>query len=57
MRWVLILSIGDNPADGTIEVFDNFQTKDPSIYAVSDVTGSVTLTPVALAEGIRSANV
>ena len=38
-------------ADGTIEVFDNFQTKDPSIYAVGDVTGSVALTPVALAEG------
>ena len=32
-------------ADGTIEVFGNFQTKDPSIYAVGDVTGSVTLTP------------
>ena len=26
--------------DGTIEVFDNFQTRDPSIYAVGDVTGS-----------------
>ena len=42
-------------ADGTIEVFDNFQTKDPSIYAVGDVTGSVTLTPVALAEGMALA--
>ena len=42
-------------ADGTIEVFDNFQTKDPSIYAVGDVTGSVMLTPVALAEGMALA--
>ena len=42
-------------ADGTIEVFDNFQTKDPSIYAVGDVTGTVTLTPVALAEGMALA--
>ena len=38
-----------------IEVCDNFQTKDPSIYAVGDVTGSVTLTPVALAEGMALA--
>ena len=37
--------------DGTIEVFDNFQTKEPSIYAVGDVTGTMALTPVALAEG------
>ena len=37
--------------DGTIEVFKNFQTKDPTIYAVGDVTGTVALTPVALAEG------
>ncbi|MEG3592780.1 MAG: glutathione-disulfide reductase [Pseudomonadota bacterium] len=41
--------------DGTIEVFDNFQTRDPSIYAVGDVTGSVALTPVALAEGMALA--
>ena len=41
--------------DGTIEVFDNFQTKEPSIYAVGDVTGSVALTPVALAEGMALA--
>ena len=38
-------------SDDTIEVFENFQTKDPSIYAVGDVTGTVALTPVALAEG------
>ena len=41
--------------DGTIEVFDNFQTKEPSIYAVGDVTGSMALTPVALAEGMALA--
>ena len=38
-------------SDDTIEVFENFQTKDPSIYAVGDVTGTIALTPVALAEG------
>jgi len=41
--------------DGTIEVFENFQTNDPSIFAVGDVTGSVALTPVALAEGMALA--
>ena len=41
--------------DGSIEVFENFQTNDPSIYAVGDVTGSVALTPVALAEGMALA--
>ena len=38
-------------ADGSIEVFENFQTQDHTIYAVGDVTGTVALTPVALAEG------
>lgn len=41
--------------DGTIQVFENFQTKEPSIYAVGDVTGTVALTPVALAEGMALA--
>jgi glutathione reductase (NADPH) len=41
--------------DGAIEVFENFQTKEPSIYAVGDVTGTVALTPVALAEGMALA--
>ena len=41
--------------DGTIEVFDNFQTREPSIYAVGDVTGTMALTPVALAEGMALA--
>jgi Pyruvate/2-oxoglutarate dehydrogenase complex, dihydrolipoamide dehydrogenase (E3) component, and related enzymes len=33
--------------DGTLVVGENFQTKEPSIYAVGDVTGTVALTPVA----------
>jgi len=41
--------------DGSIEVFDNFQTKEPSIYAIGDVTGGMALTPVALAEGMALA--
>ena len=41
--------------DGTIEVFENFQTQESSIYAVGDVTGSLALTPVALAEGMALA--
>ena len=41
--------------DGSIEVFENFQTNDPSVYAVGDVAGSVALTPVALAEGMALA--
>ena len=41
--------------DGSIEVFENFQTNDPSVYAVGDVTGRVALTPVALAEGMALA--
>lgn len=41
--------------DGTIEVFENFQTREPSIYAVGDVTGTMALTPVALAEGMALA--
>ena len=42
--------------DGTIEVFENFQTREPSIYAVGDVTGTMALTPVALAEGMALAH-
>jgi glutathione reductase (NADPH) len=41
--------------DGSIEVSENFQTNDPSVYAVGDVTGRVALTPVALAEGMALA--
>lgn len=42
-------------ADGTIIVDAQFQTHEPSIYAVGDVTGTVALTPVALAEGMALA--
>lgn len=40
---------------GTIEVDDKFQTAEPSIYALGDVTGGLELTPVALAEGMAFA--
>ena len=41
--------------DGTLIVGENFQTDEPSIYAVGDVTGTMALTPVALAEGMALA--
>ncbi len=37
---------------GEIIVNDQFQTAEPSIYALGDVTGGMALTPVALAEGM-----
>lgn len=40
---------------GHIEVNDTFQTSEPSIYALGDVTGGIELTPVALAEGMALA--
>jgi glutathione reductase (NADPH) len=36
---------------GAIQVNEQFQTKEPSIYAVGDVIDRIALTPVALAEG------
>jgi glutathione reductase (NADPH) len=36
---------------GHIKVDKDFQTDEPSIYAVGDVTGGIELTPVAIAEG------
>ncbi|MFK7871651.1 MAG: glutathione-disulfide reductase [Oligoflexales bacterium] len=43
-------------AQGHIEVDSaTFQTKEPSVYAVGDVTGGLQLTPVALAEGMAFA--
>lgn len=42
-------------ARGFIEVDKNFQTSEPSIYALGDVIGGVSLTPVALAEGMNLA--
>jgi len=40
---------------GTIAVDDNFQTTEPSIFALGDVIGGMELTPVALAEGMAFA--
>ncbi len=39
-------------ANGAIQVNDQFQTAEPSVYAVGDVIDRVQLTPVALAEGM-----
>ena len=41
---------------GAIEVDEHYQTAEPSIYAVGDVTDRVQLTPVALAEGMYVAH-
>lgn len=40
---------------GTVEVDENFQTAEPSVYALGDVIGGMELTPVALAEGMSFA--
>ena len=48
-------SVQFNKAGG-IEVNENFQTAEPSIYALGDVIGRMELTPVALAEGMALAN-
>ncbi|BFM16202.1 glutathione-disulfide reductase [Maricurvus nonylphenolicus] len=40
---------------GYIQVNDQYQTAEPSIYALGDVTGGMELTPVALAEGMALA--
>lgn len=40
---------------GTLAVNDAYQTDEPSIYAIGDVTGGMELTPVALAEGMALA--
>jgi glutathione reductase (NADPH) len=42
--------------DGTIAVDANLRTDEPSIYALGDVVGRLTLTPVALAEGMMLAD-
>jgi len=41
---------------GAIIVDDNFQTAEPSIFALGDVVGRKALTPVALAEGMALAH-
>lgn len=43
-------------ANGSIVVNDNYQTAEPSIYALGDVIGGMELTPVALAEGMALAH-
>lgn len=40
---------------GTLAVNDDYQTDEPSIYAIGDVVGRMELTPVALAEGMALA--
>ena len=42
-------------AKGHIVVNEQFQTDEPSIYALGDVVGRMNLTPVALAEGMNLA--
>lgn len=41
--------------EGYIAVNDQFETTEPGIYALGDVTGGIELTPVALAEGMTLA--
>lgn len=41
--------------NGFVVVDENYQTSEPSILALGDVTGGVQLTPVALAEGMAIA--
>ncbi|GLS28096.1 glutathione-disulfide reductase [Marinibactrum halimedae] len=43
-------------SSGAILVNDEFQTHEPSIYAIGDVIDRVALTPVALAEGMALAH-
>ncbi|WP_299196839.1 glutathione-disulfide reductase [uncultured Amphritea sp.] len=45
------ISIEQKP-NGAIVVNDQFQTAEPSVYAIGDVIDRVQLTPVALAEGM-----
>ena len=40
---------------GNIRVDEHYQTTDPAVLAIGDVTGTVQLTPVALAEGMALA--
>ncbi len=45
----------DVSAQGAIEIDVQYRTREPSIYALGDVTGGIELTPVALAEGMAFA--
>ncbi len=42
----------ETTANGALRVDDHFQTSQPGIYAIGDVTSRLQLTPVALAEGM-----
>ncbi len=42
----------EQQSNGAIVVNDDFQTTEPSVYAIGDVIDRVQLTPVALAEGM-----
>jgi glutathione reductase (NADPH) len=42
----------EQAGNGAIQVNDQFQTAEPSVYAIGDVIDRVQLTPVALAEGM-----
>lgn len=46
------VALDDN---GYIAVDEQFQTSEPGVYALGDVTGGIELTPVALAEGMTLA--
>ena len=46
------LGVALNP-DGTVKVDERYQTSEPSILALGDVTGGPELTPVALAEAMH----
>jgi glutathione reductase (NADPH) len=48
------VNVETRPND-TIIVNDEFQTSEPSIYALGDIIGTVALTPVALAQGMALA--
>lgn len=41
--------------EGFIKVNDEYQTEDPAVFAIGDVTHTLQLTPVALAEGMALA--
>ncbi len=51
----LVEGILDLNEDGSIKVNEFSQSSNPHIYAAGDVTGGVTLTPVARKEGISAA--
>ena len=42
--------------DQTIKINEEYQTSDPSIFALGDITGGIELTPVATAEAMKFAS-